>query len=1381
MIRAAASAALLTTLLGALALQTPARAARPTDIDLLAAEPFSVPAKDLQAAAASHEAPKDEDLEYLLDATHRECDADGRCVHVYRSIYRVLTTRGADWTKTLSARWKPGFDDKPELRARVIPADGRERTLDPRTLSEQPVAASDDVYTDYRMLTGPLPGVAPGAVVETLVKRVEIAPAFHSGRLFRFAQDVAHPTRRLAVEISFPTKTPLRWTHVGRPVARALKPRVTRRGGRVTLRVDGAPERRPWPLSDPPAQPSFGWTVVTTANSWGSVATEYAGILAKVLGEPGVKEAVDQLAADVIGDVNDVDAVVARIHAWMGEHLRYTGISLGDGAWVPTAPPAVARRNYGDCKDFATLFVALLRARGIAAEVALVRVDRTHDPLPDAPALGWFDHAIVFLPGPTPRWIDPTASQLAAGTLSASIAGRWALVARSGEEGLSPLPGVAADDRWTEVREVRLKREGPADIIERTDARGTSAGRLRGWYESTRADELPGFWSSYAEGPYGQTTAARRVGLEGYAPVVDPLHIELAFDGTENYGLSLGSGSFQASLGSVLGALPPALMDELKEATPDERAWKARWLERIVPLDLVRADDVVVEWRVTMPRGVTLASEPELPDGFSVGPVRFEASARRDGDVYVVRYALELSGSLLQPDEVVALHAALRKLAEQRTPVLTFVDEVSQLAEAGKAGEAVRLAYRLREEAPDDSVTWWWLYNSLLQVELIGAAGHVAEEMTARWPEDPETFIYLGWAKSFDGVGRRFHPGFDRAGAEAALRAGIAKDGDLEHGHRWLAELLMHRTDGSAELNLDRSVAKAALVELDWLAAHGDEELGLTRAIYLAIAGRHVDAKAAAAALPRSDFADRTLVATTLLAEGLPAALAQSDALGGTQAERAIRKARAAMDLVDYGHPARALEILDTIHDPNLSAAIGLMKAFYTRARDHAIPPKGECGVATRWWAEHVIEKKPPSEWPERYRSVPSVRKEVAAVAWGTDRLLKGLPNSGAPRSRLLASALDCRRVRRVGRTSLLELSWALGSSWPASRYFAIAVAGEGEGAAFEVWPATPTFLGIEALRALDEGREDEARALVAYAFEAGPTPSLAPVLAALNEPTSGSSVGDLDDEHIGALAAALAPIGGTATSALRRIDEVAGSGAAQALREALQEARIRALIAAGKFTAALDALKAAASGGSSVREPLFELADALQRAKPADLEALVDRAARLGGKRLDLRLRFLRYTATKHDLATTREEGERLLAEVGEVKFLTDGLRNSLAWLSLFDGRDPEAALARVEKVVERTSPVEHTRATILAALDRPKEAMVSLRSAVDLRETGVMSYDMVVLGRVAQSYGLVDLARWYYDQVTQEDDDSPQSSRQLAERWAAELPPPNPATTPR
>ena len=154
--------------------------------------------------------------------------------------------------------------------------------------------------------------------------------------------------------------------------------------------------------------------VFSTGKSWSEVATAYSAL---------VEIAPRSRRGPSAGPKGDRsgnwgtrysrrDKIIERLLASMRGQIRYTGVEFGKGAIVPRSSRETLARRYGDCKDQATLLVAMLRVAGIPAHVALLRTGRYGDVVPSLPGLGDFDHAIVYIPGdqrPRPMWIDPSA------------------------------------------------------------------------------------------------------------------------------------------------------------------------------------------------------------------------------------------------------------------------------------------------------------------------------------------------------------------------------------------------------------------------------------------------------------------------------------------------------------------------------------------------------------------------------------------------------------------------------------------------------------------------------------------------------------------------------------------------------------------------------------------------------------------------------------------------------------------------------------------------------------------------------------------------------------------------------------------------------------
>jgi len=107
---------------------------------------------------------------------------------------------------------------------------------------------------------------------------------------------------------------------------------------------------------------------------------------------------------------DDESRLLAALRMVQGD-IRYLGIQIGAGSYVPSPPALVLERRYGDCKDKTLLLMTLLKGLGIEASAALVNTGwrRGLDQLQPHP--GVFNHVLVRarLAG-RDYWLDPTLS-----------------------------------------------------------------------------------------------------------------------------------------------------------------------------------------------------------------------------------------------------------------------------------------------------------------------------------------------------------------------------------------------------------------------------------------------------------------------------------------------------------------------------------------------------------------------------------------------------------------------------------------------------------------------------------------------------------------------------------------------------------------------------------------------------------------------------------------------------------------------------------------------------------------------------------------------------------------------------------------------------------
>ena len=134
--------------------------------------------------------------------------------------------------------------------------------------------------------------------------------------------------------------------------------------------------------------------LISSYATWDQFAAKYADLIAPTLTQD---RAIAAQANQITQGVTDRAARTKLIYDWVSTHIRYVAVELGNGGYVPHSAATVLALGYGDCKDHATLFSALLKAEGIPSVRVLINSNASYQ-LGDVPTMGAFDHMITWLP-----------------------------------------------------------------------------------------------------------------------------------------------------------------------------------------------------------------------------------------------------------------------------------------------------------------------------------------------------------------------------------------------------------------------------------------------------------------------------------------------------------------------------------------------------------------------------------------------------------------------------------------------------------------------------------------------------------------------------------------------------------------------------------------------------------------------------------------------------------------------------------------------------------------------------------------------------------------------------------------------------------------------
>ena len=784
---------------------------------------FSIDPKTLYQAATDVPAPDGVNVTELCDDESYSFDDAGRQVHVGHFVYKVLTQKGAEGWDSLSVSWEPWHEARPVIRARVITPDFTVHTLDPNTITEAPARGGDyKTYSDGKRLRAPLPAIAPGVVVEEEYTETETEPLYVAGRVGRVVlgqEDM--PVAHSRVVFDAPIALPLRTNLLLLP---GIKPVRTESGGRVTLTFDVGPldaidNREPYL---PPETVFFPMIDYSTGTSWQSIAAEFGGVVDSRANSPAVEAVVTPLIAGK-KSIAEKEAVILD---YLDREVRYTGIEFGEAAILPHDPAETLAKGYGDCKDKATLLVAMLRAAGIPANVALLDVEVRMDVPVDLPGMGLFDHAIVYVPGKVPLWIDATDRYAQLGQLPMGDQGRLALVTSNATTALVKTPESSARDNGIEeTREFTLTDNGPANVVEITEPKGILESGYRGFYadkpDNDTREELRGYIKS--EYLCDDLSKVERTDPDDLS---QPFKLTIACEKAKRGYTELESAQAAIRLDRIFQFLPDELKqkddsDEKKTTGSDKpkkprtedwwlnAAFMTEWNYRFIP----PAGSVPKE----LPKDATIALGPaQLTETFTTGK----------GGVVLAHLVFDSVKRRYTVAEATALRNEVADLINGPAILIDFEPRGEALLRDGKVKEALASYRALVALNPNAAVHHLQVANVLLQAGMGEAARAEARLAVKLDPNSALAERVLAEILKHDLVGRELRPGSDLTGAADAYRAAIKLDPDDHTAQGDLAILLEYDSVGrrySGQAHMKEAVAEYEKLGQDKLA-----DLGLT-------------------------------------------------------------------------------------------------------------------------------------------------------------------------------------------------------------------------------------------------------------------------------------------------------------------------------------------------------------------------------------------------------------------------------------------------------------------------------------------------------------------------------------------------------------------------
>lgn len=440
----------------------------------------------------------DHDVHTLVDLRVRQVHQSGQSSEFRQVAYEAVTLEGARGVGRFQVAYAPDRQRLRIERARVHRPDGSTREAVSRR-ERDVYDPSVRMYYDIRVADVVFGDLQPGDVVEVRYRLDDVAGANELGNYFgevAFLQS-SNPVARSAYVLLAPRDRQL---YFAEPALASVDHRV-REEGEVVEHFFEALDVPAVAVESgmPPIGELAARVHVSTYSSWEELGRWYWSLARDQLElDASQRRRVDELVAGAPDDL----AKVRAIHRHVVTTVRYVALEFGVHRYKPYRVSDIERRGFGDCKDQASLMVAMLRHAGVEAQLALVRTSSLGR-IPTEPAsLEVFNHAIVYVPS-LGIHIDPTAERVAVGDLPGVDQGVMALRVGEGSVTFEQTPLLPAERQGRRlVLDVALDGEGRARGTLEMDTNGWVAGATRASLDdpASRVSTLEGLYSRYLRG-----------------------------------------------------------------------------------------------------------------------------------------------------------------------------------------------------------------------------------------------------------------------------------------------------------------------------------------------------------------------------------------------------------------------------------------------------------------------------------------------------------------------------------------------------------------------------------------------------------------------------------------------------------------------------------------------------------------------------------------------------------------------------------------------------------------------------------------------------------------------------------------------------------------
>lgn len=362
------------------------------------------------------------------------------------------------------------------------------------------------IYNGTLQLSYLTPDIRAGDILDYAYTIHGKNPAFKTEFSGGFQHQFGVPVQRLFSRILVPIDAQLNTTNFSNSPEPTVSQTVSQTGDMTAYTWDQQNLDAILTESNaPPLQFSFPTTMYSTFDDWKSIGTFFAPSY-DVTGMG--TERLRQIATDIRAKHQTPQTRTRAALDFVQHEIRYLGIELGQGGYIPRRPDAVLSNRFGDCKDMTLLLIAILAELDIKAVPFLVSLEYEGAVANLPPTHAAFDHVIVSASvGGQTYYLDPTRGPQLGDLdhLQQGNFGKGLVIARDGPgmvDASTPMPDYFRDitDTYDLVTE-----PGAALLTSASTYRKGAADNMLSWYSREGATFADKAFLEYFQNDYPQT------------------------------------------------------------------------------------------------------------------------------------------------------------------------------------------------------------------------------------------------------------------------------------------------------------------------------------------------------------------------------------------------------------------------------------------------------------------------------------------------------------------------------------------------------------------------------------------------------------------------------------------------------------------------------------------------------------------------------------------------------------------------------------------------------------------------------------------------------------------------------------------------------------